>query len=146
MLTINRVSIGSAFKVFAILGALSWAIIGVIYLLFFFALASGVGTLQVYTTTGGTQNLNANDFIGGTSAVVILIYACGVPMYAMIGGITGAIGAFLFNLTVRIVGGLEIEVSGAISAEGDASPQKLMGKSVYIPEDDDPFSDATFRQ
>ena len=49
--------------------------------------------------------------VGGGGVVVGIIVMIGVPLvYGLIGFVGGAIGALLYNLFAKMVGGLEIEV------------------------------------
>jgi len=40
----------------------------------------------------------------------VVIYIVGIVVYGVVGGIGGAIDAFLYNLVAGIVGGLEVEM------------------------------------
>jgi hypothetical protein len=110
MITIRRVGIGSAFKVSAVLTALFWAIFGLLFLLFPTLL---VGQLTTGSTSGFSSSQDFADVAGGS---LILVYFCGIAIYAVIGGLIGALYAFLYNLVAGWVGGLEVELSSAPSA------------------------------
>lgn len=101
MLRIQKVSIGSAFRV----GAILTAILFVAWMLLFFLLALAGGDFSS-SSYGGYDSYSSSDFGGGS----ILILLCGIPFAAIFGGIFGAFYAFAYNLTAGWVGGLEVEV------------------------------------
>ena len=95
------------------LGALSMAkIMGVMYagigLLLggVFALVSLVGGGAMMAS--GSQNSGMGmAALGGLGLAAVLVFPI---LYGCLGFIAGAISAFLFNLTVRFAGGLEIDI------------------------------------
>jgi hypothetical protein len=56
---------------------------------------------------GGSDSASAFG-VGFLTSVVI--YIVGIVVYGVVGGIGGAIDAFLYNLVAGIVGGLEVEM------------------------------------
>lgn len=103
--TIKRVGVGSAMKVMAVLSALLWAILGLIFVVF--SLCS-LGTIagQLGRDTGEGTGL----FAGGLT-MVLLFYVGGILAQLIFGAILGALYAWLYNLTAGIIGGLEVEVA-----------------------------------
>jgi hypothetical protein len=102
---LTRIDIWSAAKVWAVLTTVIWAVFGL-----FFVVCGLCGFL------GGLSNLSTNDS-GGAGALAfsgvgfIFVYLIGLVFYAVIGGIVGALYAWVYNITVRYTGGLEVDVS-----------------------------------
>ena len=71
-----------------------------------FGLLAGVFVLLFGSMFAGAGGNGAGlGFIGGIGAVIFLPI-----LYGIIGFISGAIGAFVYNLVAGVVGGVEIEV------------------------------------
>jgi len=104
MYTIKRVSIGSAFRVGAVSSALVWVVFGILFVLWIIAVGNAFDSAG--TQFSGQSN-NVGEFSGGAA---IFTYLCGIPIYAVIGGISGALYAFIYNLVAGWVGGLELEL------------------------------------
>jgi len=96
MATLKRIEPGSAFK----LGAVSYAIIGLL-LGIIFALISMVGGALVPASETGLFRM-----LFGAGAIVFLPIC-----YGIIGGISAALGAVIYNLVAGWVGGLEVDIS-----------------------------------
>lgn len=133
MYTIKRVGIGSAFRMGAVASALIWGILGLLFILWMMMIGNSLDTTA--TVVYGT---NTNDFSEFTGGAGILIYLCGLPMYAIVGGITGAFYAFIYNLVSRWVGGLELELEQAQTPYSqEFNPPQVPQKRRY--DDFDPF-------
>jgi len=104
MKTIRRISVSSAFKVGAVLAALLFIVIG-----FFIVLMPALFGASLLGAMLGNQG-GASAFGAGAVSGVIL-YIVGTIVYAIVGGITGAIDAWLYNIVAGIVGGIEVELS-----------------------------------
>ncbi len=100
MKTIRSVTVGSAFKVGAVLSALLFAVLGIFILL----LPGLFGASLPRSIIGGYSDPVS------ALGVDLVIYLIGVVAYGVIGGIGGAIYAFLYNLVADVVGGLEIDI------------------------------------
>ncbi len=96
MATVKRIEPGSAFKI----GAVWYAIIGLL-LGIIFALVSMVGGALVPASQTGLFRM----FFG--VGAIVLLPIC----YGIIGGISGALGAVIYNLVAGWVGGLEVDIS-----------------------------------
>lgn len=96
MATVKRIGPGSAFKVGLALYGLLGLILGVI-----FALISAVGGAVAPASQAGVFRM----FFGVGAIVALPIF------YGIIGGIGGALSAFLYNLVAGWVGGLEVDIS-----------------------------------
>lgn len=104
MQTIRRITIGSAFKVGAVLSALLFLIFG-----FFILLLPGLfGASLMGSLMGDQGGMGAFGMGAGAS---IILYLVGTVAYAILGGIGFAIEAFFYNIVAGIVGGIEIELS-----------------------------------
>jgi hypothetical protein len=119
MLVLRRVGVGSAFKVGFMLNGLLALVFGLIAFLlqvaFLNTIMSGAN-FDVYTS-GQTQTtidtMRALSLVG--TGTLCFFYAMAVVFGAVFGGIGFAILAFAYNVTARMVGGLELETisSGA---------------------------------
>lgn len=108
MRTIQSVGVLSAAK---ILGLIEGAL-GLIFMPFFILFA------VLGMAAGGKASV-----FGGVAGIVIAVF---VPiLYAALGFITGAIGALLYNLFAKWVGGIEVEV-GASPAVSVSYPQQTL--------------------
>lgn len=101
MQTVRRISIGSAFKVGAVIYALLWVIFGGILLLFQLAFGG------LLASSGQQEAMGAFGLIAGGG---IVFYLIGIVLYGLIGGIGSAITAFFYNLVANMVGGLQVEL------------------------------------
>ncbi|MFW5691775.1 MAG: hypothetical protein ACOCX3_00330 [Chloroflexota bacterium] len=99
MITIKKISIGSAFKVAAVVSTLLWLVFGLLLVL----LPSSA--LEVNTS------FRDGDFIRTLDRGSLFIsYLCGLPLQAVLGGLAGAFIAFAYNVTAGWIGGLQVEV------------------------------------
>ena len=96
MAVVKRIAPGSAFKVGLIVYGVMGLIIGLCVSLFALIGASIVSEAQ-----GGVGGM----FFGALAVVFFPIF------YGIIGGISGALGAVIYNLAAKWVGGLEIDLS-----------------------------------
>lgn len=102
MATLKRIGPGSAFKV----GLVTYAILGLIIgacFAFFSMIAGSLGSLSGSEAGAGARALGLGMGLGAVIIAPIL--------YGIIGGIFAAIGAFIYNLVVGWVGGLEVDIS-----------------------------------
>ena len=104
MKTIRHISVGSAFKVGAVLTGLVFIVIG-----FFVVLLPALFGASLLGAMLGNQGGGSAFGTGLISGVII--YILGIIVYAIIGGISGAIDAWLYNIVAGWVGGLEIDLS-----------------------------------
>lgn len=104
MKIIHSVTIGSAFKVSAVLSALLFAILGIFVIL----LPGLFGASLLSSIMGGSRDSASAFGVGFVTSIVI--YFIGIVVYGVLGGIGGAIDALLYNLVAGIVGGLEIDI------------------------------------
>jgi hypothetical protein len=101
MATVKRIGPGSAFKVGLVLYAFLGLIVGVIMAL----VSMMVGSLGS-VPEASLPAVKALGFGLGIGSIIIF------PIfYGIIGGIGGAISAFLYNLIAGWVGGLEVEIN-----------------------------------
>ncbi|MFN8379500.1 MAG: hypothetical protein U0452_12605 [Anaerolineae bacterium] len=113
MATLQRIGVGSAFKVGAVVYGLMFLVFGLFGLLCNLALIAPVMSTavmmngDVITTRDLMGNLGALGLAG-----LCLAYAIGVVAAAMGGGVSTALLALFYNWAVRWVGGLELEVAG----------------------------------
>ena len=98
-------------------GVLSCAkLLGVLYgcmgLLFIpFALVGGLATMATQQATG------ANPAVGAISGAVLMVFGILAPfVYGGMGFVFGAIGAWIYNLIAKRLGGIEIQLEGAPAA------------------------------
>jgi len=101
-LRVNKMGVLSVAKIQAVIGLVVGLIIGVIY----------AAIILIYTLVGAS--LVGNDArlaVGGGGIVFAIIALIGFPiMYTIIGFVGGAIGALVYNVCARMLGGIEMEV------------------------------------
>ena len=95
MSIVRHIGPGSAFKV----GAAVYAVIGLVAGIFF-ALVSMLGGALMPSTEAGIFRM----FFG--VGAIIFLPIC----YGILGGIFGALGAFIYNLVAGWIGGLEVDI------------------------------------
>lgn len=98
MKTVNRIGVGSAFRVGAALSAFLFLVLG-----FFIVLLPGLFGADLMREILGSSS--------GGAGVAIIVYVVGTILYAIVGGIVGAIYAWLYNIAAGWVGGIEIDLS-----------------------------------
>ncbi len=104
MRTVRRISLGSAFKVGAVLCALLFLVFGFFTILLPGLLgASLLGALIREQGRGWT--------LGFGALFSVIAYIIGILASAIGGGITGFLNALLYNIVAGLVGGLEVELS-----------------------------------
>jgi hypothetical protein len=95
MNTVKRIGPGSAFKVGLVIYGLLGVILGA-----FVGLAGLLGTL--FPASDGMP----------PNRVLLVALAMGAPIaYAVFGGAMAAVGAFIYNVAARWVGGLQVEMN-----------------------------------
>ncbi len=122
---IKHIDILSSFKIGAVLSALLFLVGGVPVFLIQ-ALALGVGSFA------SSSSGSAPEFDAGLVAGLGLVGVClglGVfaGVYALAGGISAAIGAFVYNLTSGWIGGVEVDLETigdvAVTTKAKTRPQ-----------------------
>ena len=107
--TIKRVGIGSAFKVGFGLNIIVFAIFGLIgilgQLLFAGAISSAIRSSSAYSSTTSV------DLSSATLPILCVVYIVGTLAAGIVGGIAAAIYALIYNLTSRIFGGIQVQLS-----------------------------------
>lgn len=100
MATLKRIGPGSALK----LGAITYAFVGLVIGIIAACVSLVAGSL---TGMGGSgMGMRAFGFGMGVGAIIV------APIvYGIIGGIGAWIGAVVYNLVARWVGGLEVDIS-----------------------------------
>src|SRR5258708_14239753 len=101
MVTIKRVSVGSAMKIGAITYTLTWAIFGLIFLAFQGLFLSAItSSLSSYTNQFPNQGGAAASSFGAIGiAGLCIAYVVGLFFALIAGAIGGAASAFLYNLS-----------------------------------------------
>jgi hypothetical protein len=130
MVTIKRVDITSAMKVAALINALSFTVLGIL----FFALNSLlIGSITTSISTFGNQSstaFNPSAFAAAGLATCGIGYLIGVVFAALFGAIIGALYAFFYNVIANWAGGLRIEI---------VSDQPVMTEKRKYPGNEDEF-------
>lgn len=147
MFRIRRISIGSAFKVGAVYSALLWVIFGTLFVLFPSLLTTS------FVTTSTTPGIDSIEFDAGLNiASFAVVFLCCAPAYAVIGGLSAAFTAFIYNLVAGWIGGVEVELERSGGVVNDWTPViPQQGRTVDLPDrsnkpkndplsDDDPFA------
>jgi hypothetical protein len=101
MTTVKRIGPGSAFRI----GVVTYAIMGLLLGIFVAFISMAAGTLG---SLGQSAAPGAKLFGFGMGFGAIIFFPI---CYGIIGGIFAAIGAVIYNLVARWVGGLEVDIS-----------------------------------
>ncbi len=102
MQTIRSISIGSAFKVGAVTSILLFAIIGGLVLLLQLLLGGIIGL-----GAGGREGAGVFSAMTGFG---IIAYLFGIVIYGIVGGISSALTALIYNIVAGMVGGLRVSL------------------------------------
>ena len=102
MATVKRIGPGSAFKIGLVLYAAIGLLVGIAVSLF----SVVAGSLGSMASAGAPVAARFFGFAMGVGAVIIFPIC-----YGILGGVTAAISAFLYNLVAGWVGGLEVEIN-----------------------------------
>ncbi|GAB1420749.1 hypothetical protein MASR2M15_08660 [Anaerolineales bacterium] len=106
MYTVKKLDVGSVFRVTAMIVAVLWLVIGLPFVLMFSSVS-----LLINDVIGQGFNEPEIASLSGLGVVGGLIfYVCGVFVYAITGGIIGAIYALVYNLIVRWTGGIKLQL------------------------------------
>ncbi len=134
--SIKSFDIGTAFKVGAMVSGLTTAVFIGPMLLLQFSVLGLASVTSVSTQSGGQPPVSSTIPIFGAGIVgLICLYGFLVVIYAIFGGIGAAVSAFVYNLTSRWVGGLQIDLERI--REGDAAtPNPKRTTETDIPDPD----------
>ncbi len=102
MATLNRIGPGSALK----LGAITYAFVGLVIGIIMACVSQVAGSLTGMGGSGMGMSARAFGFGMGVGAIIIA-----PVVYGIIGGIGAGIGAVVYNLAARWIGGLEVDIS-----------------------------------
>lgn len=113
MVTLQRIGVGSAFKVGVVVYGLMFLVFGLIGLLCNAALLVPVMSTAVMVNG---DVVTTRDMMGGLGiaslAGLCFAYAIGVVASALFGGLSTALLALFYNWAVRWVGGVELDIAG----------------------------------
>lgn len=128
MITIKRIGVGSAFRIGALVSALfSFIVLGLFGLLQISLWTSLVG---LFDANGQPLPQDAGFFGLAGTAGFLLLFVCGVVFYAIVGGLSSAILALIYNFVARQFGGLELEFDG-LRAPSAMREQKQKNSSFF---------------
>ncbi len=102
MRTIRRFSIGSVFKVAAVVYGLLFAVFGCLFLVLPGILGAGV--------LGELAEESGLAIFGGGVAGTLIFYVVGIVLFSLLYGVIAAIGAVIYNLVAGWVGGIEVDM------------------------------------
>lgn len=111
-LQIRKVGVLSVAKIYAIVMFVTSLLISIPY----GAIFALFGTTMMASLAGMDPSVSGSDVaLGGAGSIAIgLGIMCGLPiLYAIVGFIGGAIGALIYNVAARFVGGVELELVNA---------------------------------
>jgi hypothetical protein len=102
MATLKRIGPGSAVK----LGAITYAFVGLVIGIIAACVSLVAGSLTGMGGSGVGLSARAFGFGMGVGAIIIA-----PVVYGIIGGIGAGIGAVVYNVAARWIGGLEVDIS-----------------------------------
>ena len=102
---LKRIDIGSAFRVGAVITALTFAVFGLLFILLQGLLLS---SLSVAFQSEGRDFSSV--FTGAGVLGLLCFYGVGIVFAAIFGGIQFAVIAFCYNLAANWVGGIRLEL------------------------------------
>jgi hypothetical protein len=111
MFVLRRVGAGSAFKVGFVLSGIWSAVFGLLVFVFQLTALNAImntASFQVYAPGQSSLDVLQTLSLVGTGTLC-LIYVATVVFSAIFGGLGFAFLALIYNLTARMVGGLELE-------------------------------------
>ena len=122
-MTIRRFGVLSVAKIYGLLLFIVGLIIGVIYGLIFILFGAAM------TAIGPGRDAAA----GGVSTVVIgIVLMIGIPIaYGILGFISGAIGALVYNAAAGIMGGVKFELEGVHQEYAPPPPPHQWAPNQY---------------
>ena len=97
---LKRIDPGSAFKIGAVISALTWAVLGLPFIFVMGAIMSAAAS-----SIPGAANNSGMAFGGG-----VIGYIFGIALYGIMGGIGAVIWAFIYNLVAGWMGGIEFDL------------------------------------
>ena len=123
-MTIRRFGVISVAKIYGLLLFIVGLIIGVIYGLVFILF----GAAMTAIAPGGRDAA-----AGGISTVVIgIIMMIAIPvMYGLLGFISGAIGALIYNAAAGIIGGIKFDLEGVHQEYAPPPPPHQWAPNQY---------------
>jgi hypothetical protein len=111
--TLQRIGVGSAFKVGVVVYGLMFLVFGAIGLICNLALLAPLMTSAVMVNG---EVVRSSDVMGGFGVIglgaLCFAYAVGAVASALFGGVSIALVALFYNWAVRWVGGVELEITG----------------------------------
>ena len=96
---LRKLGVMSVAKIYAVLGAIGGFIVGIIVSIMSLAFSSVISS-----ASAGTAAMSGLFMAGGVFAVIVMPI-----VYAILGFISGAIGAFLYNVVAGRIGGIEMK-------------------------------------
>ena len=107
MMTIKRFDVLSAGCMWAILSVAMGLIVGILYAIF----------LSIFFAIAGNMSSELSGFGGLGIGLVWLICVIGFPIiYGIFGFVGGIIGAALYNVFARWIGGIKVELTTPVDA------------------------------
>ncbi len=109
MATVKRVGPGSAFKIGLVLYAIFGLLLGIVMACVSMVVGSlaSLGHPAVPSSSGTAVSWDLRSLGFGSGLPGILFFPL---FYGMFGGVFAAVGAVLYNLVARWVGGLEVDI------------------------------------
>ena len=125
-MTVRRVGVLSLAKIQGFLMFIFGLIIGVLYGLIIMIFGAAITSLAPRDEGGAA---------GGIGTIVIgLILMIAVPIfYGLMGFVGGAIGALIYNIAARFVGGIKIDLESDAPAYSPPPPQQWSGGQYQTP-------------
>lgn len=135
MVRITRIGVSSAFRVGAVLSAITMIVFGLVMVL----LQIGVIGLLVNgynEAVAGSYSGRSTAGLGAISAIsggaLVCFYLVSIVASALAGGVVAAALALFYNWTVRLIGGLEVHVTTLAAQQAqDALVEEIQSDLSY---------------
>lgn len=136
MVRITRIGVSSAFRVGAVLSAITTVVFGLVTVLlqagFIGLVVGGYNEAAAGSYSGGGSTINLGAISAFSGGALVCAYLASIVAVALAGGLAAAALALFYNGTARLIGGLEVQVSTlSPQREQDALMEEIQADLSY---------------